>query len=67
MFLDSINSFLATYNKAHHYDAILVYSPGDYFNPALDITRDIVEGLNASYKKAGKEKAPADTTKVAKK
>ena len=69
VFLDSINSFLATYNKAHHYDAIIVYSPGDYFNPALDITQEIVDGLNAAYKKSAKtdKDAKADSTAVAKK
>ena len=56
-FLDSLDNFLATYNKAHHYDAILLYAPGELFNPALDITKDIVEGLNAAYKKANPAKA----------
>ena len=56
-FLDSLDNFLATYNKAHHYDAILLYAPGELFNPALDITKDIVAGLNAAYKKANPAKA----------
>ena len=51
-FLDSLNNFLAEYNRTRHYDAILLYTAGEYFNPALDITKDIVEGLNAGYKKA---------------
>lgn len=50
-FVDSINNFLAIYNATRHYDAILVKSVGDYFNPALDITAEIVEGLNARYTK----------------
>lgn len=57
VFLDSIDNFLAVYNKEHHYDAILIYAPGEYFNPALDITKDIIEGLNAAYKKSHKEEA----------
>jgi len=50
-FIDSLDSFLAEYNKTRHYDAILLYAPGELFNPALDITNDIIEGLNAKYKK----------------
>jgi outer membrane protein len=66
-FLDSINNFLVDYNKDKHYDAIIIYSAGQYFNPALDITADVVAGLNARYKKpAAKAKADdakADTSK----
>lgn len=56
-FLDSVNNYLALYNMTHHYDAILVKNVGDYFNPALDITADIVAGLNARYGKTAKETA----------
>lgn len=61
-FLDSINNFLVHYNADKHYDAILLYSPGQYFNPALDITADVISGLNARYKKAApaKEEKKAD-------
>lgn len=51
-FIDSLDNFLAEYNKTRHYDAILLYAPGELFNPALDITNEIIEGLNAGYKKA---------------
>lgn len=54
-FLDSLNNFLAQYNKARHYDAILLYAPGELFNPALDITDEIIEGLNAKYKAPAKK------------
>ncbi|MDE6283689.1 MAG: OmpH family outer membrane protein [Muribaculaceae bacterium] len=60
-FLDSIDNFLASYNRDKHYDAILLYSPGQYFNPALDITADVISGLNARYKKSEK-KADAPKT-----
>lgn len=50
-FLDSIDSFLTFYNRDKHYDAILLASPGQYYNPALDITADVIKGLNARYKK----------------
>lgn len=56
-FIDSLNNFLAEYNKTRHYDAILLYAPGGLFNPALDITNDIIEGLNAKYKKTNPAKA----------
>lgn len=56
-FIDSLNNFLAEYNKTRHYDAILLYAPGELFNPALDITNDIIESLNAKYKKANPAKA----------
>lgn len=48
---DSLNSYIAEYVKTHPYDAILYKAAGAYFNPALDITGEIVAGLNARYKK----------------
>ena len=48
---DSINSFINDYNAKHGYDAILLRSSGLYFNPALDITSEVVAGLNARYTK----------------
>lgn len=63
-FLDSIDNFLVHYNSDKHYDAILLYSPGQYFNPALDITADVIAGLNARYKKpAAKEEKKTDDKK----
>ncbi len=49
---DSIDNFIADYVKTHPYDAILYKAAGAHFNPALDITKEVVEGLNARYKKA---------------
>lgn len=48
-FLDSLNNFLNDYNKTRHYDAILVYVAGEVFNPALDITSEVISGLNSRY------------------
>ena len=62
-FIDSLNNFLAEYNKAHHFDAILLFAPGELFNPQLDITNDIIEGLNARYKKAAPAKTDEKETK----
>lgn len=46
---DSIQSFITDYNKSKHYDAILYKAAGVYFNPALDITAEVIEGLNKRY------------------
>ncbi|MDE6240172.1 MAG: OmpH family outer membrane protein [Muribaculaceae bacterium] len=47
---DSIQNFIKDYNATRHYDAILYRASGLYFNPTLDITGEIIEGLNARYK-----------------
>lgn len=52
---DSIESFIKVYNAKMGYDAILYKAAGVYFNPALDITDEVVEGLNARYE-AGQKK-----------
>lgn len=46
---DSLQNFLKDYNAEHGYDAIFDRSVG-FFNPALDITDEIIEGLNNRYK-----------------
>lgn len=51
---DSIMSFINEYNEQHHYDAIFMKAATVYINPALDITDEIVEGLNARYNKVKK-------------
>ncbi len=51
---DSINSYIETYNAKHGYDAIFVKSAALHFNPALDITDEIVKGLNERYNKVKK-------------
>lgn len=70
---DSINSFVIDYNKDKKFDAILMKAAGIYFNPSLEITQDVIEGLNARYNnvapskdaKAEEKAAPADSTKKA--
>ena len=50
---DSIQSFLRDYNKQKGYNIILSKA-GDnilYADPAMDITTDVVNGLNKRYKK----------------
>ena len=46
---DSISNYVRDYNALHGYDAILLREAGVYFNPALDITSEIIEGLNARF------------------
>lgn len=48
---DSIMSYINEYNATHKYDAILYKSAGVLFNPSLDITDEILAGLNARYNK----------------
>lgn len=55
---DAINSFIAEYNKAKGYDLILSNSGNSnilYGNVKLDITKDIIEGLNARYSAPSKK------------
>ena len=51
---DSITSAVRAYNATRGYDAILLREAGVYFNPALDITNEVIEGLNARYNKVEK-------------
>lgn len=51
---DSIMSYIEFYNTSHGYDAIFVKSAALHFNPQLDITAEIVQGLNARYNKVKK-------------
>jgi outer membrane protein len=51
---DSIQKFIEVYNAQHGYDAILLKAATLYINPDLDITDEVVEGLNARYNKVKK-------------
>lgn len=53
---DSLDAFLVDFNKKMGYDAILFKAAGAYFNPALDITKEVTDGLNARYNKVDKKK-----------
>ncbi len=52
--IDSITSFIKDYNKTRGYDAIFQKASTLYINPDLDITDEVVEGLNARYNKVKK-------------
>ncbi|MDE7381668.1 MAG: OmpH family outer membrane protein [Muribaculaceae bacterium] len=51
---DSIQNFIKEYNAAHGYDAIFYKAATLYIDPRLDITDEVVEGLNARYNKVKK-------------
>ena len=53
--IDSITSFINEYNKTRGYDAIFQKASTLYINPELDITDEVVEGLNARYNKVAKK------------
>ena len=55
-----LDKFLDEYNKDKHYDYILSYTPSGsilYADKSLDITKDVIEGMNAT------NKVESDTTK----
>lgn len=49
--VDSLQNFLRDYVAAHGYDAVFYSESAPYYNPALDVTDEVVEGLNARYNK----------------
>ena len=51
---DSINNFMKEYNAAHGYDIILSRMGENilFANEALDITKEVIDGLNNRYKDA---------------
>lgn len=53
--MDSITAFIKDYNKNRGYDAIFQKASTLYINPDLDITDEVVEGLNARYNKVNKK------------
>lgn len=52
--VDSLKSFLRGYVAANGYDAVFFSESAPCFNPALDVTDEVVEGLNARYNKVKK-------------
>jgi outer membrane protein len=56
-----LDAFLEEYNKTRNYDYILSYSSSGsssilYVNKALDVTKDVVNGMNASAKSDANKK-----------
>jgi len=58
---EAINNYIIKFNEKYKYDAILPKAVGIYFNPALDITDEIIDGLNGALTTA--KAAPAAETK----
>lgn len=52
---DSLRAFLEDYNKTKGFDAILFKSAGAYFSKDLDITDEVIKGLNERYNKVQKK------------
>ncbi len=64
--LNTVNAFVAKYAREHSIDIILTESsilPGTYFDPSLNITADIISGLNLDYMRSTTSSltAPAET------
>ena len=53
---DSLDSVVKDICAANGYDAILNNAAGLYFNPALDITEEVLTELNSRYKPASASK-----------
>lgn len=53
---DSIQAFLRAYNKTKKYDYVLVKAGDNMLiaNPKMDITKEVIKGLNKRYKKSRK-------------
>ena len=55
---DSINTFIQAFNKIHGYSLIISNTGFDnllYADPSMDITNEIVDGLNARYNSSSKK------------
>lgn len=57
--LIAIENYIIKYNKDKKYDAILNKASGIYFNPEMDLTDEIIKGMNAELKNQTTEVAPA--------
>ena len=64
--LNNIHEYLKNYNKSDRYDMVIGYSKGGgvlYAKEDLDITQEVLKGLNEEYKsKVKKTSTPADST-----
>lgn len=48
--IKAIDNYIAKYNETKKYDVILHKDAAAYLNPALDITQEIIDGLNGQSK-----------------
>jgi outer membrane protein len=64
--LTNIQNYLKKYNSGNKFDMVIGYSKGGgvlYAKEDLDITQEVLKGLNEEYKSSGKKPAAADSTK----
>lgn len=59
---DSVAHFVARYNEEKSYDYILIKAATLFCNPTLDVTDEILSGLNKEYEAAKPKEAPAEGT-----
>lgn len=52
---DSIMNYIKEYNATKGYDAIFMKAATLYIDPALDITDEVLKGLNERYNKVNKK------------
>ena len=52
---DSVDNFLKDFAKQNNYDVILYKAATLYINPSLDVTDQVIEGLNKRYTKVAKK------------
>lgn len=63
--LNKIHEYLKNYNASDRYDMVIGYSKGGgvlYAKEDLDITQEVLKGLNDEYASTQKKGAKADTT-----
>jgi outer membrane protein len=63
--LTKIQDYLAKYNAGDKYDMVIGYSKGGgvlYAKEDLDITQDVLKGLNEEYAKTKKSTVKTDST-----
>jgi outer membrane protein len=64
--LNNITVYLKKYNSSDKFDMVIGYSKGGgvlYAKEDLDITQEVLKGLNDEYTNNGKKTAAADSTK----
>lgn len=51
---DSVRNYVKQFSLENGYDAVILKSASLFFNPAFDVTDEVIEGLNARYNKVEK-------------
>lgn len=64
---DKVSNYLDKYGKKNNFQLVLTYTKGSgvlYANDSLNITNQVVEGLNEEYNTADSDSTQADTTQT---